>query len=55
MKLPQMIISDFWYDNDTEKNYKDHSGEVATQCQPWFIHQWGERIVLLEEYGHYLS
>lgn len=37
-----------WYDNDTEKDYKDRSKEMLPQCDCLHIHQWEE---LTEQFG----
>ena len=37
-----------WYDNDTEKHYKDHSGKRTPECEHLHINEWEEMIDLLE-------
>ena len=44
----QVGIYPVWYDNDTEKNYKDRSNEYIPQCEHLHIHEWNEMIDLLE-------
>lgn len=39
---------DVWYDNDTEKDYKDRSNEHLPQCEHLHIYEWNEMINLLE-------
>lgn len=38
-----------WYDNDTEKNYKDRFEERPPNCEHLHIHEWSEMICLLEQ------
>lgn len=38
-----------WYDNDTEKNYKDRSGERPPQCEHLHIREWSEMTGLLRK------
>lgn len=38
-----------WYDNDTEREYKDRSAEHAPKCEHLHIREWGEMIDLLEK------
>ena len=44
----QVGIYPVWYDNDTDKDYKDHSDECLPQCEYMHIHEWDEMISLLE-------
>ncbi len=44
----QVGIYPVWYDNDTEKNYKDRSAEYLPHCEHLHIHTWNEMIDLLE-------
>lgn len=37
-----------WYDNETEKDYKNRTSRVAPQCEHYHIHEWNELIGLLE-------
>ena len=37
-----------WYDNDTEKEYKDRSDESVPKCELLHIHEWREMMELLE-------
>lgn len=43
----QVGIFPVWYDNETEKEYKDYS-EYLPQCEHFHIHEWNEMIDLLE-------
>lgn len=45
----QVGIYPVWYDNDTDKNYKDRSDEHLPQCKHLHIHEWNELIDLLEK------
>ena len=45
----QVGIYPVWYDNDTEKYYKDRSKERLPQCEHLYIHEWNEMIDLLEK------
>lgn len=45
----QVGIYPIWYDNDTEKSYKDRSDEKIPLCEHLHIHEWGELIDLLEK------
>lgn len=45
----QVGIFPVWYDNDTDKGYKDHSGEHTPKCEHLHIHEWDEMIAVLEE------
>lgn len=36
-----------WYDNATEKNYKDRSCEVMPTCKHLHIHEWREMVEVL--------
>lgn len=45
----QVGIYPVWYDNDTDKNYKDRSDERLPQCKHLHIHEWNELIDLLEK------
>lgn len=45
----QVGIYPVWYDNDTEKHYKDRSKERLPQCEHLHIHEWHEMIDLLEK------
>lgn len=38
-----------WYDNDTDKDYKDRSDEAPRQCEYLHIHEWSEMTCLLEK------
>lgn len=38
-----------WYDNDTEKEYKDRSAEAAPECEHLHIREWREMMELLEK------
>lgn len=38
-----------WYDNETEKNYKDRSGETAPRCEHLYINEWNKMIEVLED------
>lgn len=44
----QVGIYPVWYDNNTEKDYKDRSKERLPQCEHLHIHEWSELIDLLE-------
>lgn len=44
----QVGIYPIWYDNDTEKNYKDRSNEYLPQCEHLHIHEWNEMMDFLE-------
>ena len=44
----QVGIYPVWYDNDTDKDYKDRSNEHLPQCEYLHIHEWNEMIDLLE-------
>ena len=48
----QVGIFPIWYDNDTEKDYKDRSKERIPQCEHLHIHAWNEMINLLEKLKH---
>lgn len=37
-----------WYDNDTERDYKDRSGEMPPRCDHLHIREWDELVRLLE-------
>lgn len=45
----QVGIYPVWYDNDTDKNYKDRSDERLPQCEHLHIHEWNEMIDLLNK------
>ena len=45
----QVGIYPVWYDNDTDKNYKDRSKIQIPKCEHLHIREWGEMINLLEE------
>lgn len=45
----QVGIYPVWYDNDTDKNYKDRSDKHLPQCEHLHIHEWNEMIDLLEK------
>lgn len=45
----QVGIYPVWYDNDTDKDYKDRSNEHLPQCEHLRIHEWNEMIDLLEK------
>ena len=42
----QAGIYSVWYDNDTEKDYKDHGNERLPRCEHFHIHEWNEMIDL---------
>lgn len=44
----QVGIYPVWYDNDTEKDYKDRSTGYVPECEHLHIHEWNEMIDLLE-------
>lgn len=44
----QVGIYPVWYDNDTEKNYKDRSNIQIPKCEHLHIHEWSEMIDVLE-------
>lgn len=44
----QAGIYPVWYDNDTDKNYRDRSVEYVPECEHLHIHTWDELIDLLE-------
>ena len=44
----QAGIYPVWYDNDTERGYKDRSDERSPQCEHLHIHEWNEMIDWLE-------
>lgn len=44
----QTGIFPVWYDNDTERNYKDRSEEIAPQCAHLHIQEWEDMIEILE-------
>ena len=37
-----------WYDNETERKYKERSEEYVPKCEHLHIHEWREMIDLLE-------
>lgn len=41
-------IYPIWYDNPTEKNYKDRSNDRKPCCDHTYIRQWDEMIAMLE-------
>lgn len=45
----QVGIYPIWYDNDTERDYKDLSAGHVPACDHLHIHEWGEMIDLLEK------
>lgn len=45
----QAGIYPIWYDNDTEKDYKDRANERKPDCEHLYIREWDELMVLLEE------
>ena len=52
----QVDIYPVWYDNDTDKDYKDRSNERLPHCEYLLIHEWNEMIDLLEKisiFGEY--
>ena len=44
----QVGIYPVWYDNDTEKNYKDRSKIQIPKCEHLHIREWNEMIDVLE-------
>lgn len=44
----QAGIYPVWYDNNTDKDYKDRSNEHLPQCEHLHIHEWNELVDLLE-------
>ncbi len=44
----QAGIYPVWYDNGTDRDYKDHSRERMPQCEHLHIHEWTEMVNLLE-------
>ena len=44
----QAGIYPVWYDNNTEKDYKDRTKEQLPRCEHLHIHEWNEMIDLLE-------
>lgn len=44
----QVGIFPVWYDNDTEKDYKDRPDEVQPKCEHLYIREWDEMIDVLE-------
>ncbi len=44
----QVGIYPVWYDNDTDKDYKDRSREHLPRCEHLHIHEWNEMTDLLE-------
>ena len=48
----QVGIYPIWYDNDTEKDYKDYPKERIPQCEHLRIHEWDEMIDLLEHLSY---
>ena len=44
----QVGIYPVWYDNDTEKNYKDRSNIQIPKCEHLHIREWSEMIDVLE-------
>lgn len=44
----QVGIFPVWYDNDTDKNYKDRSGERNPKCDHLHIREWNEMVDILE-------
>lgn len=44
----QAGISPVWYDNDTDKDYRDCSVEYVPECEHFHIHKWDKLIDLLE-------
>lgn len=45
----QVGIYPIWYDNSTDKNYRDRSNEKTPSCAHTHIHEWSEMIDLLEK------
>ena len=45
----QAGIYSVWYDNETEREYKDRSEESAPKCEHLHIHEWREMMDLLEK------
>lgn len=45
----QVGIFPVWYDNDTEKNYKDRASETHPKCEHLYIKEWQELIIKLNE------
>ena len=45
----QVGMHPVWYDNDTEREDKDHSVEYAPECEHLHIREWNEMIDLLEK------
>lgn len=44
----QVGIYPVWYDNDTEKDYKERNNKHLPQCEHFHVHEWHEMIDLLE-------
>ena len=44
----QVGIYPVWYDNETERKYKERSEEYVPKCEHLHIHEWREMIDLLE-------
>ena len=44
----QVGIYPVWYDNETEREYKDRSKESVPKCEHLHIHEWREMMDLLE-------
>lgn len=44
----QVGIFPVWYDNDTQKDYKDRSDETPPQCEHLHIKEWHELIETIE-------
>ena len=44
----QAGIYPVWYDNNTEKDYKDRTKEQLPRCEHLHIHEWNEMMDLLE-------
>ena len=47
----QAGIFPVWYDNDTDKNYRDRSGEMAPTIEHLHIKEWDELISVLQKFS----
>jgi len=44
----QVGIFPVWYDNDTDKNYKDRSNETYPKSEHLYVKEWQEMLVILK-------
>lgn len=45
----QVGIFPVWYDNDTDKSYKDKSNESYPKCEHLYIKEWNDMIIKLNQ------